>query len=77
MDTGATTSCCRWGWYKKWKSHLGPMRHSSTMAVSVGNVPIEVKGLSKPLMLEWDSIEGQCRPDGLDHSEGRKCYSRY
>ena len=61
VDTGATTSCCRWGWYKKWKSHLGPLRHSSTMVVGVGNVPIEVKGLSKPLMLEWDSVEGPCR----------------
>ena len=61
VDTGATTSCCRWGWYKKWKSHLGSLRHSSTMVVGVGNVPIKVKGLSKPLMLEWDSIEGQCR----------------
>ena len=38
----------------------GPLRHSSTMVVGVGNVPIEVKGLSKPLMLEWDSAEGQC-----------------
>ena len=61
VDTGATTSCCRWGWYKKWKSHLGSLRHSSTMAVGVGNVPIEVKGLSKPLMLKWDSVEGQCQ----------------
>ena len=61
VDTGATTSCCRWGWYKKWKSHLGSLRHSSTMVVGVGNVPIEVKGLSKPLMLQWDGIEGQCR----------------
>ena len=61
VDTGATTSCCRLGWYKKWKSHLGPLRHSSTMVVGVGNVPIEVKGLLKPLMLEWDSVEGQCR----------------
>ena len=61
VDTGATTSCCRWGWYKKWKSHLGSLRHSSTMVVGIGNVPIEVKGLSKPLMLEWDSFEGQCR----------------
>ena len=61
VDTGATTSCCRWGWYKKWKSHLGPLRHSSTMVVGIGNVPIEVKGLSKPLMLKWDSVEGQCQ----------------
>ena len=61
VDTGATTSCCRWGWYKKWKSHLGSLRHSSTMVVGVGNVPIEIKGLSKPLMLQWDSVEGQCQ----------------
>ena len=61
MGTGATTSCCRWGWYKKWKSHLGSLRHSSTMIVGVGNVPIEVKGLSKPLMLKWGGVEGQCQ----------------
>ena len=61
LNTGATMSCCRWGWYKKWKSHLGPLRHSSTMVVGVGNIPIEVKGLSKPLMLKWDSVEGQYR----------------
>ena len=61
VDTGATTSCCRWGWYKKWKSHLGSLRHSSTMVVGIGNVPIEVKGLSKPLMLLWDGVGGQCQ----------------
>ena len=61
VNTGATTSCCRWGWYKKWKSHLGSLRQSSTMVVGVGNVPIEVKGLSKPLTLQWDNVEGQCQ----------------
>ena len=61
VDTGATTSCCRWGWYKKWKSHLGSLRQSSTMVVGVGNVPIEAKGLSKPLTLQWDDVEGQCQ----------------
>ena len=61
VDTGATTSCCRWGWYKKWKSHLGSLRHSSTMVVGIGNVPIKVKGLSKPLMLLWDGVGGQCQ----------------
>ena len=61
VDTGATTSCCRWGWYKKWKSHLGSLTHSSTMVVGIGNVPIEVKGLSKPLMLQWDGVGGQCQ----------------
>ena len=60
-DTGATTSCCRWGWYQKWKSHLGSLKKSSTMVVGVGNVPIEVKGLSKPLTLQWDDVEGQCQ----------------
>ena len=31
------------------------------MVVGVGNVPIEVKGLSKPLALQWDDVEGQCQ----------------
>ena len=22
VDTGATTSCCRWEWYQIWKDHL-------------------------------------------------------
>ena len=59
VDTGATTSCCRWGWYQKWKSHLGSLRHSSMRIIGVGNVPIEVKGLSKPLTLQWDGVGGQ------------------
>ena len=46
---------------KKGKSHLGSLRHSSTMVVGVSNVPIEVKWLSKPLMLKWDSVLGQCQ----------------
>ena len=52
VDTGATTYCYRWGWYQKWKSNLGSLRQSSTIVVGVGNVPIEVKGLSKPLTLQ-------------------------
>ena len=52
VDTGATTSCCRWGWYQKWKSHLGSLRKSSMMIVGIGHVPIKVKGLSKPLTLQ-------------------------
>ena len=61
VDTGATTSCCRWGWYRKWKSHMGPLRHSNMMIVGIGNVPIEVKGLSKPLRLQWEGVGGQCQ----------------
>ena len=61
VDTGATTSCCRCGWYQKWKSYLGSLRQSSTMVVGAGNVPIEVKGLLKPLTLQWDNVKGQCQ----------------
>ena len=61
VDTGATTSCCRWGWYQKWKSNLCSLRQSSTVVVGVGNVPGEVKGLSQPLSLQWDNVEGQCQ----------------
>ena len=61
VDTGATTSCCRWGWYQKWKSHLGSLRHASMRIIGVGSVPIEVKGLSKPLTLQWDGVGGQCQ----------------
>ena len=46
---------------KSGKSHLGPLRHSSMMIVGIGNVPIEVKRLSKPLMLQWDGVGGQCQ----------------
>ena len=31
------------------------------MVVGVGNVPVEVKGLSQPLSLQWDNVEGQCQ----------------
>ena len=31
------------------------------MIVGIGNVPIEVKGLSKPLTLQWDGVGGQCQ----------------
>ena len=61
VDTGATTSCCRWGWYQEWKSYLGSLRQSSTVVVGVGNVPVEVKGLTQPLSLQWDNVEGQCQ----------------
>ena len=61
VDTGATTSCCRWGWYQKWKSHLGSLRKSSMMIVGIGHVPIKVKGLLKPLTLQWDGVGGQCQ----------------
>ena len=61
VDTGATSSCCRWGWYKKWKSHLGPLMQTSSLVIGVGNVPVEVKGVSQPLELVWDSVRDKCQ----------------
>ena len=40
IDTGATLSCCRWGWYDQWKTHLGPLRQTDTLVIGVGNVPV-------------------------------------
>ena len=38
IDTGATSSCCRWGWYDQWKAHLGLLRQTDTLVIGVGNV---------------------------------------
>ena len=59
VDTGATTSCCRWGWYQEWKSHLGALTKSSVRIIGVGHDPIKVRGLSKLLTLQWDGVGGQ------------------
>ena len=59
VDTGATMSCCRWEWYQKWKDHLGSSMKSSVRIIGVGHDPIKVKGLSKPLTLQWDGVGGQ------------------
>ena len=60
IDTGATSSCCRWGWYNQWKSHLGPLKQTNTLVVGVGNVPVELKGITGSLELEWDSVIDHC-----------------
>ena len=60
IDTGATTSCCRWGWYDQWKTHLGPLKQTNTLVVGVGNVPVELKGITGSLELEWDSVTDHC-----------------
>ena len=59
VDTGATTSCCRWDWYQKWKDHLGALIKSNVRIIGVGHDPIKVKGLTKPLTLQWDGVGGQ------------------
>ena len=60
IDTGATTSCCRWGWYKQWSAQLGPLLKSTMVVVGVGNKPIQVKGTTGFLELEWSQSQGHC-----------------
>ena len=59
VDTGATTSCCRWDWYQGWKDHLGALTKSKVRIIVVGHDPIKIKGLTKPLTLQWDGVGGQ------------------
>ena len=61
IDTGATSSCCRWGWYDQWKNHLGPLRQTDTLVIGVGNVPVKLKGITQVLELEWDHIKDHCQ----------------
>ena len=61
IDTGATASCCRWGWYKRWKAHLGPLVETDKTVVGVGNDPIKAKGLTDVVELEWDDVVGPCQ----------------
>ena len=61
IDTGATSSCCRWGWYDQWKTHLGPLGQTETLVLEVLNVPVELKGITQVLELEWDSIRDYCQ----------------
>ena len=59
VDTGATTSCCRWEWYQKWKDHLGAITKSKIRVMGVAPDPVKVKGLTKPLRLLWDGVGGK------------------
>ena len=59
VDTGATTSCCRWEWYQQWKDHLGDVIKSKVRIMGVGPDPIRIKGLTKPLTLHWDGVGGK------------------
>ena len=74
IDTGATSSCCRWGWYDQWKAHLGPLGQMETLVIGVGNVPVELKGITQVLELEWDSIRDHCQMVVLPTR--RRCHSR-
>ena len=68
-DTGATSSCCRWGWYDQWKAHLGPLRQPDTLVIGVGNVPVELKGVTQVLELKWESVVDHCEMMALSTLE--------
>ena len=59
VDTGATTSCCRWEWYQRWKDHLGAVTKSKVRIMGVGPDPIKIKCLTRPLTLRWDGVGGK------------------
>ena len=59
VDTGATTSFCRWEWYQQWKDHLGAVIKSKVRIIGVGPDPIKIKGLTRPLTLHWDGVGGK------------------
>ena len=61
VDTGATTSCCRWGWFRKWSSQLGPVVKSDKVVIGVGNCPIKLKGTTRPLEIEWGEARGRAK----------------
>ena len=69
VDTGATTSCCRWEWYQKWKDHLGALIKSNVRIIGIGPDPIKVKGLTRPLALHWEGVGRQVPADDLDRSD--------
>ena len=56
VDTGATTSCCRWEWYQQWKDHLGAVTKLKIRVMGIAPDPGQVKGLTKPLTLLWDGV---------------------
>ena len=59
VDTGATTSCCRWEWYQQWKDHLGAVIKSKVRIMGVGPDPIKIKALTRALTLHWDGVGGK------------------
>ena len=61
IDTGATTSCCRWDWYNRWKSRLGSLDRTDTVVIGVGNNPINVKGVTRPVLIKWGVAQVKCQ----------------
>ena len=53
IDSGATTSCCSYNWYRRNKVKIGALLSDDTVVIGVGNVPINVSGRTQPIPLKW------------------------
>ena len=53
IDSGATTSCCSRGWYRRHQVEIGPLIQDKTQVIGVGNTPIFVDGRTSGLPFEW------------------------
>ena len=42
------------------KAHLGPLRQTDTLVIGVGNVPVELKGITQAVELKWESVVDHC-----------------
>ena len=60
IDTGATSSCCRWGWYGPVEKPPGSLEANQHFGNRRGNVPVELKGVTQVLELECDSVMDHC-----------------
>ena len=58
VDTGATMSCCRLDWYRRYQSFLGPMKKTTKTVIGVGSSPAKVSGLIENILVEWDQVCG-------------------
>ena len=53
IDSGATTSCCSWYWYKRNQAEVGPLFKDPIHVIGVGNTPIYIDGRTDRLPLKW------------------------
>ena len=53
IDSGATTSCCNWGWYRRYQVEIRPLIQDKTQVIGVGNTPIFVDGRTSRFPFEW------------------------
>ena len=53
IDSGATTSCCSRGWYRRHQVEIRPLIQDKTQVIGVENTSIFVDGKTSRLPFEW------------------------